>query len=85
MPNVFIDFVKQSSLSDEDKTLWDILNILEDQQITILSDFVNNDHDKLVFLTENLKMKQKLLEDYDEKVANNMMRAVAEQLTSLED
>lgn len=79
----FLTFINNSSLSEDDKALWENLDLLEDHQINIMVSFVNGEEEKLIFITENLKTKQQLLENYDEKVANKMMRAVADQLSSL--
>ncbi|MEK7151120.1 MAG: hypothetical protein AAB784_00190 [Patescibacteria group bacterium] len=57
-------FVNDSTLPQEDKNLWfSILENLDEQQTRIFEDFINNDQDKLAFLTNNIKSKKKAFEN----------------------
>lgn len=76
-------FIESSPLSGDDKTFWQNIEILEDSQVMVLFDFINHDEEKLIFITEHLKTSQQLLESNDEELASKIMKAVAEQLTSL--
>lgn len=57
-------FVTDSALPQEDKDLWfSILENMEEQQVKVFADFINNDQDKLAFLTNNIKSKRKAFEN----------------------
>ncbi len=36
---------------------------MEEQQVKVFADFINNDQDKLAFLTNNIKSKRKAFEN----------------------
>ncbi len=67
-------FIKNSSLSDEDKNLWSlVLGKLNDEQAKIFSDFIEDKEENLHLITQNIKAKKEALEKGDEKMMEDIL------------
>ena len=76
--------VEHSELPDEDKHLWDeFLDLTDEKQQEVLVDFLEDDEDKLLFLTDNLKMKREALESGDPQLIDKILDQEEEALMEL--
>ena len=76
--------VSHSDLPEEDKYLWDeLLDLTDDNQKEILADFLEDDEDKLHFLTDNLKVKKDFLESGDPKLIDKILDQEGEALSDI--
>ena len=67
--------IDESGLPQKDKDLWfSILEKLEEKQIKIFEDFVDNDPEKLTFLTNNLKAKKEAFRKGDEGTLEKILQ-----------
>ena len=61
------NFVTESGIVQEDKNFWfEILAKLDQDQIKIFEDFIDGKEENLTELTENIKAKQKAIENLDD-------------------
>jgi len=77
--------VQGSELPKEDKEMWDeFLDMTDESQKEILVDFLEDDEDRLVFLTDNIKTKREYLENGDPELMNKILDAEREVLLGAE-
>jgi len=75
MSQTFTEFIKNSTLSKEDKDFWlSILGILTEDQIKIFEDFVDGQEENLKILTENIKAKKQAFENQDEGALEKIIK-----------
>jgi hypothetical protein len=75
MSQTFTEFIKNSTLSKEDKDFWlSILGILTEDQIKIFEDFVDGQEENLKILTENIKAKKQAFENQDERALEEIIK-----------
>ncbi|MEX1064056.1 MAG: hypothetical protein WED06_01825 [Candidatus Paceibacterota bacterium] len=68
-------YIKDSSLSEEDKGLWSsILEQLDDDQAKVFIDFINGKEENLQLLTHNIKAKKEALEKGDDKLLEKILK-----------
>ncbi len=73
--------VQGSDLPDEDKVMWEeFLDITNDGQKEVLVDFLEDNEDRLMFLTDNIKMKKDYLDSGDPQLMNKILDAEREAL-----
>lgn len=76
--------IQSSDLSEEDKEMWeDFLDMTDESQKEILADFLEDNEDRLLFLTDNIKMKKGTLEGGDPQLMNKILNAEREVLLEL--
>ena len=87
METDFVQYVRDSDLSPEDKETWeDVFDITTDDQLDILSEFLdvvdesessenpeNIKSERLDVLTENLKLKQEALRNKDMNLVEQIL------------
>jgi hypothetical protein len=77
--------VQESELPEEDKIMWDeFLDMTDDNQKEVLVDFLEDDEDRLLFLTDNIKTKKEYLEDGDPQLMDKILDAEREALLEIE-
>jgi len=77
--------VQGSELPEEDKEMWDdFLDMTDESQKEVLVDFLEDDEDRLVFLTDNIKTKKEYLESGDPELMNKILDAEREVLLETE-
>jgi hypothetical protein len=75
MSQTFIEFIKNSTLSKEDKDFWlSILGALTEDQIKIFNDFADGKEENLKILTENIKAKKQAFENQDERALEEIIK-----------
>ena len=84
MINAFAKRIDESSLSQSDKALWhEVLTLLEPDQIKSFSEFIGDDHDRLVMITNNIRQKHKALESNDIETLHAVEKQEQEYIDSL--
>ncbi len=81
--NSLQSFINASNLSDDDKALWDILKSLNKEETCVLNDFIEQNEERLAFLTNNLRMKQQFSKNADPALLEKMIKTTEEYLTKL--
>ena len=77
--------VQGSELSEEDKEMWDeFLDMTNESQKEVLVDFLEDDEDRLLFLTDNIKTKREVLEGDDPELMNKILDSEREALLKIE-
>jgi hypothetical protein len=68
------EFIKNSSLREEDRGLWFfILEKLDESQRKIMEDFIDGKEENLKILTENIKTKKQAFENGDKKALEKII------------
>jgi hypothetical protein len=76
--------VQGSELPEEDKVMWEeFLDMTNDNQKEVLVDFLEDDEDRLLFLTDNIKTKKEYLESGDPQLMNKILDSERETLLEL--
>jgi len=76
--------VQGSELPEEDKEMWgEFLDMTDENQKEILVDFLEDDEDRLIFLTNNIKTKKEYLEGGDPELMNKILNSEQETLLEL--
>ncbi len=76
--------VDASDLPEEDKEMWgEFLDMTDDNQKEVLVDFLEDDEDRLIFLTDNIKTKKEYLEGGDPDLMNKILNSEREALLEL--
>lgn len=68
-------FVADSTLSEEDKSLWcQMVEKIDDNQAGVLIDFLGGSQENLKLLTENIKNKVEAIENLDTKAMEKILK-----------
>lgn len=71
----FQNLIDISGLTPEQKQLWgDIMLMLDDAQLAVLTDAINHDKTALEVLTENIQMKKKAFQSAEESLFEEILR-----------
>ena len=67
-------FVHDSDISSEDKKFWEeAFEFINDDQAKILVDFIEDDEERLAFITENIRQKKEAFEKNDSTFLSNIL------------
>jgi uncharacterized membrane protein YvbJ len=76
--------IEGSKLNSADKQLWEeALVLLNDDQAKVFVDYIEDDPDKLEFLTNNLRMKKEAIANDDGEMLDQILATEEEALNIL--
>lgn len=86
MKNKLKNLIKKSKLNPKQKEIWyTLLEIISEDEITAISELLEEDPGRLDFLTENLLSKIEGFSQKDQNILDEVLRKEKEYLEKLEE